>query len=296
VRRFRHVAPWFRSAEQDEEPRSYRAWKWAWQRVTPSRWSSTLLDRIESTEWDLLILLDACRYDVLSVVADDAAIEPVTSPATATPRFLERAHESTVFDDTVYVSANPQTSRQSPGEVIRHEQLYDEAWSESLATVPPSPVYDRAREAVTDGERTVAHTLQPHYPHICSLGGDPAAVPNGLHPSLLEADERHVQAILSNGSVDLGRAWRSYRASVRFAWESAIEFAADIVDRGYTVTITADHGEAFGEWGFVEHPVDVPIKALTQVPWVTVVPDQAGSERTVSDTVDQRLADLGYRQ
>lgn len=280
----------------DGEPMTYRGWKKLWQTLLPSSWSADLLDRIESTDWDVLIILDACRYDVLADIAEGAAIERAVSPATATPQFLEAALERGVFDETTYVSANPQTDGRRPGNDITHVQLYDDGWDEVLSTVPPSEVYRAVREQLGAGSRVVAHTLQPHYPHICTVGDGPGPVPGGLHPAIHDIDERHLQSVLANGAVGLGLARRSYRASVRFAWDRAFEFAGDLVADDYTVAITADHGEVFGDWGFVEHPIDIPIAALTNVPWVVVAPHQGTTDTGPARSVEDRLADLGYRQ
>lgn len=288
-------APWF-FGSGDGEPFSYRAWKWLWQKRSSVGWTGDLLERIESTDWDLLIVLDACRYDTLAQVADTVVVERAVSPVSATYQFLEVADQRGTFEDAVYVSANPQTRKLAPVPEEQHVDISDSKWDDFLQTVPPAPVYRAAFQHIDDDTPVVAHTLQPHYPHICSLEGDVVPVPGGLHPKYLEffdGDPLQIQAILAAGKVDFVRARRSYRAATKFAWDIARAAAARAIAEGYTVCITADHGELFGEWGFVEHPVDVAIHELVGVPWVTIHPRTDPSPDT-ERSVSERLASLGY--
>jgi len=109
------IAPWFRSSGDDPEtePFSYRVWKYLWQRGSTAI-GADLFDRIEGTDWDLLVILDACRFDTLRSVSDCCVVEKAVSPASSTPEFLRQAGERGVFDDTTYVSANPQVNDNPP--------------------------------------------------------------------------------------------------------------------------------------------------------------------------------------
>jgi len=70
-----------------------------------------------------------------------------------------------------------------------------------------------------------------------------------------------------------------------------------------TVIISADHGNAVGEWGVYGHPVGFPHPAVKRVPWVeTEANDSHGHtpkiQSTASSEVEtkakERLRDLGY--
>lgn len=287
--------PWFHGNgnEHGREPISYRAWKWLFQHTLTDNWDANLFDRIESVEWDVLIILDACRYDTLFALADWAVVDRAVSPATATGPFLTGARDRGVFDDTIYISANPQSERHIPGDNIDHIPIYNTHWNDRLRTVKADAVYDEVYDLVEDSTRIVAHTVQPHYPHICRIDNRTFPVPNGLHPAELPVntdEEFRIQSVLSHGLVDLEDVRKSYRISVRYAWETAIRTAAKLVNQGQTVVITADHGELFGEWGFVEHPTNVPLRALIDVPWVVFSPH----EHSTSTDLTDRLAALGY--
>lgn len=277
-----------------EEPFAYRAWKWLWQRTPRLGPSPDLFDRLDRLDWDVVVLLDACGYEVLRAVADDAVVARARSPASATPEFLRKAESAGVFDGTAYVSANPQTDGRPLGRDVEHVPVYEEGWDESLATVRPGTVYEAVRDRVAGSRPVVAHTMQPHYPHVVEVGGRTVPVPNGLHPRSSPVDiseDQKLQALLSGGTVSLRDARASYRAAARFAWARASAFAADLASDGYRVVVTSDHGELFGEYGLVEHPVGVRLDALLAVPWVVFEP---GTDDSVpADTAD-RLAALGY--
>lgn len=288
-------APWFHSTSAGE-PLTYRAWKWLLQRRPSVRASSDLFNRIEQTPWDLLIILDACRYDILSEIADCAVIDRAVSPVSATPGFLTASAEDNLFDDAVYVSANPQTTKHNP---VPHGTLIDvseSGWRDNIATVPPAAVYDAAFDYLEHNQRAVAHTLQPHFPHVCEIGSEVIAVPGGFHPNEMDvgiAGDLKMQQALASGKTSIETAARSYTIATKFAWDNAVAAAIKATGMDLTVVITADHGELFGEWGLVEHPVGVDVKRLTEVPWVVLRPtnNDSGQEKPA---VADRLAALGY--
>lgn len=290
-------APWFKLRESDtEEHVLYRAWKRMNQAIPRTR-RPNLFSLIAREEWDLLIILDACRYDVLRQVCDIGVVSKAISPASCTPTFLQEAYRRQIFDDTVYVSANPQVKKHSPSEGCDLQVVSDTHWDDYLNTVPPERVYDKAAASVHDGNRVVAHTLQPHYPHICEIDGVVSPVVNGLHPREQEkiTDTSQIQAALSTGTLSLTDSRRSYEIATRFAWVRARDLAVELSQEGYKTVITSDHGELFGEWGLVEHPCNVSIEELVSVPWFVLEPgDVEKLEESVRTSVDDQLQALGY--
>jgi len=290
-------APWFHTTSAGE-PFTYRAWKWLIQQRSSVGWSGDLFERIERTQWDLLIILDACRYDTLSRVAGCAVVDRAVSPVSATPDFLAGCAERDIFGDADYVSANPQTSKRNPVPEGTLVDVSEEGWDEYLATVPPDAVYEVALERLETDQRVVAHTLQPHAPHICQVGDSVVPVPGGLHPEGVDTnieDELKMQGVLASGREDLDRARRSYTVATRFAWDRALAATVEALERGHTVCITADHGELFGEWGLTEHPVGVAVKRLIEVPWVVFEPPREVGQGE-APSVSERLESLGYVQ
>ena len=102
---------------------------------------------------------------------------------------------------------------------------------------------------------------------------------------------------MATGLVDLDRALRGYRASVRSVWEVSNEYIARWVRRGLTVIVTAGHGETFGrarDFWLVEHPSRCHVSPLTRVPFAVFTD---GERRGATpDTVGETLKSLGYTE
>ncbi|RQG91529.1 hypothetical protein EA462_06100 [Natrarchaeobius halalkaliphilus] len=64
---------------------------------------------IIASEWDNLILLDACRFDMFQTASDiDGSISKTISKGSTTKEFLENTFSNAEYYDTVYVTSNPQ--------------------------------------------------------------------------------------------------------------------------------------------------------------------------------------------
>ncbi|WP_143165319.1 alkaline phosphatase family protein [Halobaculum gomorrense] len=69
------------------------------------------------------------------------------------------------------------------------------------------------------------------------------------------------------------------------------------------VAVTADHGNAVGEWGVYGHPAYVPVPAVKRVPWAVTSADGHGSytvdqeyrNETADADRDEFLEALGYK-
>ncbi|MFB6187842.1 MAG: hypothetical protein ABEI86_13380, partial [Halobacteriaceae archaeon] len=60
------------------------------------------------------------------------------------------------------------------------------------------------------------------------------------------------------------------------------------------VVITADHGEAFGEWGSTGHTISFPHPAVKKVPWVST--SASDGRQYDPDTVKESQRDEFDRQ
>jgi glucan phosphoethanolaminetransferase (alkaline phosphatase superfamily) len=71
------------------------------------------------------------------------------------------------------------------------------------------------------------------------------------------------------------------------------------------VVISADHGEAFGEYGFYNHPYGLPLPEVRKVPWIETCANDSGkfeseyqapvSSEAPTDGVNELLEQMGYR-
>jgi len=274
------------------EPFSYRARKWMLQKTTHLFHRPTQFTRLEDEAWDVLVVLDACGAGHLQEVAP-WPVDACVSPATQTPDWLEAAERAGVLADATVVAANPQYSKVDPNlgttEVI---DLSESAFDDSLGTVPPDPVLDRAVEVTDGGDGpVVVHLLQPHGPYIHRVGGSWV---DGLDTDWRDrpSDHTSLQVAMAAGSIDPAAAKRAHRASTRSICETLEPYLEHWLADGATIAVTADHGEVFGELRnarLFAHPGKCYLPALTRVPFSTFVPP-----RDVDRTSRDRLEALGY--
>jgi hypothetical protein len=300
-------------------PLARKAWEY---HLRPRRlyWNLRSGTNVYERDWDLLLVLDACRVDALQEVADEFDFLPESIPAvvsvgqgsphwmanTFTPAFRGEQRQ------TAYLSANPYTRMTlgSPHDG-RHAEVggldvldefadfvpvWEVAWDESRGTVPARAVTDRlvryGRSARAD--RVIAHYIQPHFP----------SVPDPLGARLdLDDEGRWVDSVwerLERGELDVDRAWESYVENLRYVLEDVRVVLENYeTDR---VVITADHGNAFGEHGDWGHGA-TDNGTIMRVPWVELsgtdggeyVPDVSPVEATADHTsVEEKLEALGY--
>lgn len=283
-------------------------------------------------DWDLLVVLDSCRTDALAAVADEydflenqgAVWSAGSTSGEWVAHTFDRSYAPAVAR-TAYVTANPHSD-----EVLRNRLLppqyvavpatwpdwnpvepdafglLDEVWAdasdERLGVVPPATVTDRAIVAGRDADldRLVVHYMQPHAPYIADAVDGNVPV-SGTCAEPFEA--------LRRGDADRETVWAHYLDNLRLVLDEVASLLENVdADR---VAVTADHGEAFGEWGFYEHPVGCPLPAVKRVPWVettatdrgtrnpapvaTGTAERDGAERDVAERdVAEKLRDLGY--
>lgn len=266
-----------------------------------------LAPAIYDREWDLLVVLDGCRTDLLADVAADYAFldDPgrVASPASQSREWLRRSFAPAYRDEmarTAYVTANPYTDETlDPDDFLLLDEVWRDVWDEAVGTVPPRPVTDRAVAAARrhSPPRLIVHYMQPHFPSLS-------------HPDIESGFRRedtgwvpgHVWDQLRDGSLPRERVWEAYRGNLRVVLDE-VELLLDNVSADRAV-VTADHGNAVGEWGVYGHPPRMPLPSLHVVPWYETTATDAGThepadadrDRAGSDdpSVAEKLRDLGY--
>lgn len=284
-----------------QEPKIYRAQKWVLQKVTRAWNPPNQHEKLQSEDWDALIILDACRLDTLKAVTN-WPISACYSPGSATADWLESCKESEVLKDTYIATANPNyASFQFDSEQIEH--VWEEQWDDALGNVPPEPVLDAANRFIQEGKLpTVAHILPPHGPYIAELGGKwfptfPELDVWRRNPSEdREHDKISPQVAMATGQVDMTKAIEAYRASVESTWNSIKPYISKWAEEGLKIVVTADHGETFGrfrDWKLYGHPNKLRIKPLVEVPWV-VFPGTTVFEGDGTETTEEKLEALGY--
>jgi hypothetical protein len=274
-----------------KEQFSYRARKWLLQKVSTNR-RANQHRRLENTDWDILVVLDACSASALKTVAN-WPIETVVSPASCTPGWLTSIQNTDILDGHI-ISANPQYEKFD----MAVEPYYDSHWDDDLSTVLPEPILDRASELADTNERVIAHLQQPHWPYVAKFDSSWKLAYPDLGP--WNEDGKNIdatQVAMARGHIDLNKAKQAYYASVHSVWSTVVSYANQWSNQSLKTVITADHGETFGRLkhiGFYEHPCQCHIPPLTHVPWVEIAPDKV--EMSKDNTVANRLKALGYAE
>ncbi|WP_436910743.1 hypothetical protein [Halosimplex marinum] len=282
------------------EPLGYRARKWLVQQVTGRLDRGTQHQRLLDEEWDVALVLDACRWDTLDDVAD-WPIDHAYSPGSATPQWLDIAERTRVLEDTYVVSANAQYDGRDLGEAELHA-VWETDWNARLGTVLPEPTLSKADDLLADGKRpVVAHLLPPHAPYVAKVADTwlPAFPDTDVwdrNPNVGEQEGRmSPQVAMARGHIDLDRARRAYEASVASTWAEVADWVGRWVDRELTVVVTADHGETFGrlrDFGFCGHPNRCHVDPLVKVPYERF--EQRAPAEGGAESVEEKLSALGY--
>lgn len=273
-------------------------------------------ERIYEREWDVLIILDACRVDLLREVAReseytfiDPSFEIFTSVGSMSAEWMTKNFDPDERKtlQTAYVSGNPFTRDLDPDRFVLLDEVWRYGWDDKFGGIKPRPVTDRAIAAgrETDADRLLVHYLQPHVPFrslqdVAIDWGNPEknfGVKDGV-----AGDERGPWQQYRDGDLSRKHLWDAYRDNLEWVLAD-VEILLSNLD-AKTVVITADHANAIGEWWCYGHPDYVPIPALKKVPWVVT---SATDEQTYEPTLDtptrenekmdinERLAALGYK-
>ena len=271
-------------------------------------------DDVLAADWDLLVVLDACRADVFADVVGDGDYSfgvggTATSPASTSTEWLETVFGDASDDDLAdisYVTGNPYSSRTVDTDRLGAcEEVWRSAWDDDLGTIPPRPLTDAAIRAGRrdDGtDRLVVHYMQPHFPTVFGADGEPGGSDDGIALDDWGDEPMSVWEQLRFGQRSVDDVWADYERNLE-AVLADVEVLLSNVD-AETAVLTADHGNAFGEHHIYGHPGGVDLPALREVPWCETTasddhtrdPGDPGGERaTDEETVDDRLESLGYK-
>lgn len=256
--------------------------------------------QIHKKNWDILIVLDACRFDVFEDLYDgylDGNLKKVKSEGSFTVEWLKKTFDE--HYDLTYISANPFVNSQGRDfggwRATEHfSRIYDawlHDWDEENDTVRPSSMKNLS---LSISGRKIAHFVQPHCPYLTLdkgfnwdnvTGGFGS---NSLRQKFSDALVRVLGRSRARSFVyflkgekpleDFERNWvseygaigiiRAYKANLIAALSAIKDIAKE--RNGKKIIVTADHGEAFGEEGYWGHISGIDIPVLRNVPWLEV--------------------------
>ncbi|MFC3959051.1 hypothetical protein [Halovivax cerinus] len=277
-------------------------------------------------EWDVLVILDTCRVDALASVAseypflDESAVDSIWSVGSGSSEWIAstfREEYRETIRDTAYISANgfaqrvlvdgerPDDGRGwswSNWQTVDANTLHslDQPW---LYTpdhpewhTEPRPVTERAIDTwrTDTPDRMILHYSQPHHPYAANARAEG-------RDELYRFEAEPFRALREGH--DREPIWTAYLDQLREVLDD-VALLLENLD-AETVVISADHGEAFGEWGVLyKHPLGVLHPSIRRVPWVETAGTDTGTyEPTLEPTTDRdeaeekaiaQLEKLGY--
>jgi hypothetical protein len=285
-----------------------------------------------SKEWDLLVVLDACRVDALREIQDEYAfltdIGETWSLGSTSKEWIEQTFIEEYADEisqTAYITGNPFSNtllgdrkRTEYGATTLNSWLERATWPEKLlqsnlvestSCAHIEPLWGEGPhgefQQSSSPSSITNHTIKAarsgdfdrviaHYmqPH------SPYYASSKKYDELSELEKSPFEALRNGASKD--KVWQAYLDNLRYVLDH-VETLLENVDG--TVLITADHGELFGEWGMYYHHAGHPHPNLKKVPLVkteerdkeTVVPDVTlGDGDENYEVSDKQLKALGY--
>lgn len=263
---------------------------------------------IMNEDWDNLLILDACRYkefERLNFI--DGDLSSIISVGSSTPEFLKKTYiaPDEEYGDTVYISANPQTSKYEIGLYFHHMiDAWEDIWDDELQTVPPSELTEKALDVVKtfNDKRIIVHYIQPHYPFIGETGRNishRSVEGGGIVTDTRTVDESIWQR-LERGELDVQEVQSAYEENLEMMIPSIDKFVNEV--SGKTV-VTSDHGNSFGKWGIYGHPSRRYSEDLVKVPWLETdfenrrdIKDGNVDKNNINNKyIEKRLDYLGYK-
>lgn len=260
--------------------------------IYPTRRGSTyVLDE----DWDILIVLDACRADLFEEVVDTNQFDSyssVISPGSRTPEWTQQNFAEKSLGDTVYIASNGWVS------TILDDTFHElvKVWQETDGPPRPEHITEAARAAHEEypNKRLIVHYLQPHRPFINSdIGFDQSFSDNPWQA-------------LGNGKIGREKIWKLYSQNLDVVFDEAYQLADTLPGQA---VLTSDHGNLLGERTYpipirlYGHPEGVRHPGLVKVPWAVLESEERPkirkgevkkSTEEKPESVTEHLEALGY--
>lgn len=237
----------------------------------------TQFDAIRSTDWDVLLVMDACRWDVWAHRYGHG--ERVRSPASCTREWLGAFTDAFDTADMTCVTANPVHWRHYGDAWADRVDVWRHEWRQfnGIPTVSPKDTSDAAQRCLDIDGRLYVHYIQPHGPYPWA---DPPVPVMRANPEAkvvdVEAEDVPDEIIMHPmDAIESDDGWLTaehlrdaYQRNLSWVYDALLPFR----NLDATVAVTSDHGEFLadgpdgGEYG---HPCGTDHHLLRDVPfWV----------------------------
>ena len=259
---------------------------------------------IYERNWKILIVLDACRYDLFKEFAPEhdcydwfSEVESIRSVASSTQIWLPRTFltaDRELVNKTHYISGVGQTKKHLPQDIFYQiDDVWEYANDPDYGQTNPEAITDAAIAAIRNSgaSKFIIHYPEPHAPfHHCI----------GKYGAVGKSQDVWNKS-LADGEVDKSEVWDDYGQNLLMVLEEVEKIIRNSDGR---IIVTSDHGNALGEWGFYGHPRHVPISSIRRVPWAETSGigennyEVKGKEKMTTEvenlSVEENLEALGY--
>lgn len=287
---------------------------------------SFLSDSVWDREWDVLIVLDATRVDLMKEVSPEFGeipdeIDSRWSEASCSLDWIKRVFSDEYRNQALsagYITANPFSGHEAQDtksvdlqegtDVGYLDEVWRDGWQnvgKGIETVPPEIVTDRSISAWRRREdlginRLIVHYMQPHQP----FRSRPEWTGAGSHLANLMEPGRDAEFCIWEetrcGKFDPEVVWEAYKENL--SWVLTDVTTRLLRNCNARIALTADHGNGMGEWGVWGHPPGEISPAVRKVPWIQIdgLDNEtiSGSTRTIGKEMtdlDDKLKALGYK-
>jgi hypothetical protein len=303
-----------------------------WRKSRGVRTQRELVDGLQEGDDWLLIVLDACRYDMFSDQYQEylsGTVQPSVTAGKNTFEYGRLIWGDDEYDVTYVSAATPIHSEpmdfscqgvttsglKRQGDELREYyqgfvpaehistiiDVWKTAWDEELGVAPPEAVTDTAIQEAQSTDTLVTHYFQPHAPYIGEERELGAGDKEGIEDGQKVVIDASIHSKVTNGEITDAQLKTLYQSNLdRVLMEVSRLVSSVDFER---VVVMGDHGEALGEYNQYFHQ-DEQNPYVRLVPWCEVedVNEDAlprreefniDSENT-GGSVEQRLQDLGY--
>lgn len=254
---------------------------------------------IHERDWDILLIFDACRFDVFSDCIDiNGDLSKVHSRGSTSKEWVRGNFSEGEYGDLVVIATNP-FYKQLAEEIdiqVHHFEWVEPTNSETGLT-PPDKITDRVLTLAEEfpQKRILAHYMQPHAPYLGPSGENISYTKGQLH------------RVVKDNSISKSAIRSAYYENL----EIVLESIKPIIKNEYGKTvISADHGEMLGEslvgkidfLSYYGHPYGLQKDCVRSVPWHIIDYDvddrrdvnESNAYPINSEDVTEQLQALGY--
>ncbi|MFW9820771.1 MAG: hypothetical protein ACFFE5_14270 [Candidatus Thorarchaeota archaeon] len=231
--------------------------------------------RVLDKDWDYLIVLDACRYDLFKLVVNKDS-DYIISGGSVTQEWLRWNFKGS-FPNIVYIAGNPHLSSFNLSKTFGRNpffkviDVWDFGWDKLLKTVPPNKVTESTLKEINihPEKRIIIHYNQPHHPFLANK--ELLQYDDGTWHKVAKSNWRQKKTSIfeaaKSGIIPVKMLWQGYIENLKIVMKDVYQLVVNLSGK---VVITSDHGNHLGEYMLFGHQSHLRTKELVKVPWFII--------------------------